>query len=640
MNMKNVIIKTFLVIVIIVSTCRCSDYLDIVPNDVPGLQHAFSNRETTERFLFSCYSFLPNFTDQYNYPALLNSNDELDASTYLVNHFQITPSGIISQGGQNSNNPLQNYWSGGYGGRNLFQAIRQCNIFLEEIDKPRDIEEEERNRWVGEVTFLKAYYHYFLLQLYGPIPLIKENIPLSASPEDTWLFREPVDECVDYIVELLDEASQKLPMTIINPIEEDGRITKPIALALKAKALTLAASPLFNGNPDYKNWIDSRGKQLISPNYSKEKWIEAAEALKSAIETSHDAGLSLYQYDKMSSPNTSAMNDSLVKQMHVRKALTDRWNRGVIWYYTKPLWEYQHFSLPVLKTADIGQVVAIFHASFDMTELFYSNKGIPIDEDPDWNYDARYQLRVSTREAKNEYYIPLNEKTVSLHFNREPRFYANLGFDRGYFELSSLTENRGQTFTTFLKTRNGETSNYGDPLGYYVKKIIAFESGSNVSGGYAMRSYVFPIIRLADLYLLYSEALNEIYESPNEEVYEWIDKVRAVTGLEGVVDSWKESINPNRPSDKNEMRKIIQQERMIELSFEGQRFWDVRRWKRIQEFWTTPGLNWNNKGKTAEDYYTIVRIREPRKVSVKDYLWPISLADLRINRNLVQTWGW
>jgi hypothetical protein len=284
--------------------------------------------------------------------------------------------------------------------------------------------------------------------------------------------------------------------------------------------------------------------------------------------------------------------------------------------------------------------VAIFHASFGMAELFYTNKGIPIDEDPDWNYEGRYQLRVSTREAKNDYYIPLNEKTVALHFDREPRFYANLGFDRGYFELSNLTENRGKSFTTFLKARNGEITNYGDPLGYYAKKLVAFESGSNAAGQYAMHSYLFPLIRLADLYLLYSEALNEVSDSPNAEVYKWIDQVRAVTGLKGVVESWKESIYPNRPFDKNEMRKIIQQERMIELSFEGQRFWDVRRWKRINEFWTTPSLNWNNRGRTAEDYYTIVRIREPRKVSVKDYLWPISLDDLRINRNLVQTWGW
>ena len=639
--MKNSIIKLLFIAIISGNiVVGCSDYLNVVPDNVPRLEHAFTNRETSERFLFSCYSFLPHPFDIYNYPAYFNSLDEMDVTEYYLTAFQTTPAGIISYGGQNSDNPLQNYWSGGNGGTSLFQAIRQCNIFLEEIHKPRDLEESERKRWIAEVTFLKAYYHYFLLQLYGPIPLIKENIPLSAPPEATWLFREPIDECVDYIVKLLDEASLNLPMTINNPIEEDGRITRPIALAVKAKVLTLAASPLFNGNPDYTNWVDSRNKQLVSSTYDREKWEKAANALKAAIDTCHDAGLSLFYYEKMSSPNTSAMNDSLVKLMNVRKAYTERWNEGIVWSDTRFVGTLQLLALPIMKPVDIGKITPRFYASFDMAELFYTNKGIPIDEDPDWNYDTRYQLRVSTSEAENQHYIPLNERTVALHFDREPRFYANLGFDRGFFELSSLTTNRGKTFSTFLKTRHGDVANYENPQAYYLKKIVAFESNANEGGGYVLNPYLYPSIRLADLYLLYSEALNEMNDRPNQEVYKWIDSVRAVTGLKGVVESWSESLFPERPADKIEMRKIIQQERMIELAFEGQRFWDVRRWKRINEFWTRPGRNWNNNGTTPEDYYTIVQVREPRKVTVKDYLWPISLYDLRVNKNLVQTWGW
>lgn len=639
--MKNSIIKTVFVVVFSVSITGCADYLDVVPNDVPRIEHAFSNRATAERFLFSCYSFLPNITAYWYYPAYFNSLDEFDVRGGGNNpSFQSTPGGSISFGGQNSESPLQNYWSGGNGGSNLFLAMRQCNIFLEEIHKPRDIEERERNRWIAEVTFLKAYYHYFLLQLYGPIPLIKENLPLSAPPEDTWIFREPVDECVDYIVELLDEASINLPMFIDNPIEEEGRITRPIALALKAKVLTLSASPLFNGNQDYINWIDSRNKQLVSPTYSKDKWVRAADAIKAAIDTCHNAGLGLYLYDKMSIPSTSAMNDSLVKLMHVRKGLTERWNKGIIWSDTRRVNEMQTYSLPILKPIEIGKVVPLFFASFNMTELFYTNKGIPITEDPDWNYDARYQLRVSTPEANNTSYIPVNERTVALHFDREPRFYASMGFDRGYFELSTLTTDRGKTFTPYLMTRLGDVANYEDHNCYYLKKLVAYESTANESGWYVMTPYLFPVIRLADLYLLYSEALNEVYDTPNAEVHYWIDQVRAVTGLKGVAEAWEGSLFPNRPFEKNEMRKIIHQERMIELAFEGQRFWDVRRWKRINEFWTLPGLTWNDEGRTPEEYYQVVQTRAPRKVSVKDYLWPISLADLRINRNLVQTWGW
>lgn len=639
--MKKSIIKTVFIVVFSALMIGCTDYLDVVPNDVPRIEHAFSNRATAERFLFSCYSFLPNRMSQWNYPGWFTSLDEFDVrggGTYPS--FQETPAGAIAFGGQNGNSPLQNFWSGGNGANNLFLALRQCNIFLEEIHNPRDIEEWERSRWIAEAKFLKAYYHYFLMQLYGPIPLIKENIPLSAPPEDTWLFREPVEECVDYIVELLDEAAPDLPLMITNPIDEDGRITNPIALSLKAKVLTLAASPLFNGNQDYANWIDSRNKQLISPTYSKEKWIRAADALKVAIESCHEAGFELYTFDKMTVPATSAMSDSLVKLMHVRKGLTERWNKGIVWSDTRYIGNLQMYSLPITKSVDIGMVTTLFFASFPMAELFYTNKGIPIDEDPDWNYEGRYQLRVSTPEAKNTYYIRENEKTVALHFDREPRFYANLGFDRGFFELSTLTEDRGRTFNHHLQTRLGEMANYENPGSYYIKKLVAYESNSNINGYYTLTNYHLPYIRLADLYLLYSEALNEVKDVPDTEVHKWIDEVRAITGLKGVAEAWQESIYPDRPFDKVEMRKIIHQERMIELAFEGQRFWDVRRWKRINEFWTLPGQVWNNEGRTAEDYYQIVQTRAPRKVSVKDYLWPISLYDLRVNKNLVQTWGW
>ena len=92
----------------------------------------------------------------------------------------------------------------------MYRAIRDCNIFLENAHIPRDITELERARWIAEVKFLKAYYHFFLMELYGPIVLVKENLPLSATPEETKVYREPVDECVNYIVQLLDEAAAEL----------------------------------------------------------------------------------------------------------------------------------------------------------------------------------------------------------------------------------------------------------------------------------------------------------------------------------------------------------------------------------------------------------------------------------------------
>ena len=88
------------------------------------------------------------------------------------------------------------------------------------------------------------------------------------------------------------------------------------------------------------------------------------------------------------------------------------------------------------------------------------------------------------------------------------------------------------------------------------------------------------------------------------------------------------------------MRKIIQQERLIELAFEGQRFWDIRRWKLADKYWTEAPRGWDQKGKTLNDYYQLIYLGKPRNFASREYLWPISISDLRINNNLVQTFDW
>ncbi len=637
----------YLSISLIVTGVSGCSWLDVVPDNLPTINDAFSNRATAEKSLFSCYRFLPDPTNSFTYPAYFTSKDEFEYTRFET--YANQPVVRISRGEQNSNSPLLDYWSGNNGGTSMFEAIRTCNIFLEGIYEPKDLPAWERDRWIAEVKFLKAYYHFFLLQLYGPIPIVKENIPLSASPDEVRVFREPVDECVDYIVQLLDEATSNLPLTISNHLEEDGRITQPIALAVKAKVLAWAASPLFNGNPDYQDWRDSRGKQLIPDTYNLEKWVKAAEAIRNAIDVCHSANHGLFRFNKTANPSTYMMNDSLVRIMNVRKAITERWNQGIIWSSMSPFSgagysDLQRATFPTMYSGDVIQVVSQAFASFNMAELFYSNKGIPINEDIDWDYAGRYQLQTATTEAGHGSYIQTGQQTVALHFNREPRFYASLCFDRGFMEISTATTNGGASFTPYLRFRNGEPGYANNNLfGYYPKKLIAFESSCTQGENrpYSGYDYRFPLIRLADLYLLYSEALNEVKATPDAEVYEWIDKVRTITGLKGVVESWKNSKYPNRPSNKDEMRKIIQHERLIELAFEGQRFWDVRRWKLAENLWTYRPQGWSFEASSAEGYYTVVyRAEEGRQFTFKDYLWPISAYDLRVNKNFVQTHGW
>src|SRR5690606_27183538 len=146
------------------------------------------------------------------------------------------------------------------------------------------------------------------------------------------------------------------------------------------------------------------------------------------------------------------------------------------------------------------------------------------------------------------------------------------------------------------------------------KTLMAFESSGSQGDNnktYSPHDYQFPLIRLTDLFLLYSEALNEMKSQPDAEVYEWIDKVREHAGLDGVVESWASaSTNPGAPSNKAAMRKIIQRERMIELAFDGQRLWDVRPWKIADQYWTLQPTFWTQEKEYA-DYYQVFQYGEP-----------------------------
>lgn len=640
-----------------VSFMGCN-YLDVVPRNAPSLDSAFANRSVAEKFLRTCYSHLPDPTDPFFYPAYFTSKDEFDWRT--DDRARISVAGQISLGLQNPNAPFQDYWSGRNGGSSMYQAIRDCNIFLENIHIPRDMEEMERQRWIAEVKFLKAYYHFFLMKLYGPIVLVDKNIPLSAPPAATHLYREPVDTCVSYIVNLMDEAISVLPLTLLDQQTEFGRISKTIAVAVKAKVLTLAASPIFNGNMDYAGWKDGRGKQLISSQYDPQKWKTAAEAIKEAIDTCHQAGKQLYEFNKYAGgANTFQMNDDLVREMTIRKSITEDIdkNPSVIWATQQyasdgkggsndlgfgALGNMLRQLFPLIHPEDHNSYVNYYSASWHMGELFYSNNGVPIDEDQFFDYAHRYQPRMATQGDNVGSYIATGEITANMHFNREPRFYADLGFDRGFFELATTTNDGGKSFS-FLRHRYGEVGTERGLGSYVPKKIIAFETSCSQGDSnkfYTPHNYHFPLIRLEDLYLLYSEALNEIKDQPDNEVYEWIDKVRDHAGLKGVVESWqKASRFPNAPGNKGQMRKIIQRERLIELAFEGQRFWDIRRWKTADQYWSLAPMKWG-ESKDAAEYYTPTVYGPVRNVTFRDYLYPIKDIDLRVNDNLVQTFGW
>src|SRR5690606_8148526 len=288
--MKN--FKVWILMGLIFGLSSCHKYLDIVPDNIATIDYAFRMRSTAEKYLFTCYSYLPREANMYANPGLFGA-DELWLSTdknWWANW-------QIALGTQNINSPVLDYWNGYNNSTALWQAISQCNIFLDNLDKVPDIEFMEREQWRSEVLFLKAYYHFYLLRMYGPIPIIDKNLPISSSGEEVRIHRRPVDEVFDYIVATIDQATPSLPMLVRNESAELGRITRPIAVAMKAKILTYAASPLFNNNAEYSNFTNKDGEKLFKTDGNViEKWQRAAEACKEAIEICEDAGYSLFKF--------------------------------------------------------------------------------------------------------------------------------------------------------------------------------------------------------------------------------------------------------------------------------------------------------------------------------------------------------
>lgn len=625
-------------------TTNCIDYLDVVPDNIPTIDNAFTNRYNAEKFLFTCYSYLPNHTDLSTNPAFFGGyemwmlNDELTWPYVQGGIYQYAY--FMARDGQTANSPYINTWAGLTGGVHLFTGIRDCNIFLENIDLPLDIEDEERNRWIAEVKFLKAYYHFYLLRQYGPIPITDRNLPVSAGVNEVAVYRNTVDEVADYIVNLLDEAAAVLPETIDNVTEELGRITKPISLAVKAKLLTMVASPLFNGNSNYVNVTDNRGIRLFPQKYDAQKWEKAATAIKEAIDSAEKNGVKLYYYKGLYN-----LAESTKAKLNIRGSITERWNSEIIWGSSRSTSSLQK-SLAhrqVGLTAVSSYVASVGNPTIHTVERFYTKNGIPIEEDITWDYEGRYDVRNAT--ANEKFLIREGFTTAKLNFDREIRYYASLYFDGSMVYGNGVNTENNYSAITYTSMKNGMmsgrfTNNMYSITGYGVKKLVHPNSvvGNTTFSSY---EYAFPIIRLADLYLLYVEVLNEIKNTPDAEVYFYIDKVRERASLGGVIDSWANySSNPNKPSTQSGMREIIHQERLIELAFEGQTYWDLLRWKKAQQEFSKPLQGWNVMGKEVKDYYQIQTIFTPPAFKIKNYFYPLWNYELSVNKNLVQNYGW
>ncbi len=615
----------------------CDNYLDIVPDQTQQVDLLFERKEVAYTALATCYAYLPKNDGVYT--SFMTMSDEI--TTPISKE---TDGVRIMKGQQSASNPKFGLWSGWSDQGSLWEGIRHCNILIENIHNVVDMTEEEMNSWAAEAKFLKAYYHFLLFTYYGPIPIVDENLPISASDNEVRVKRSTVDQSVDYIVQTIDDAILDLPVRELSS-NDLGRIDQVIAKSIKSRVLLYAASPLFNGNSEmYSGFINEDGEHYFNQTYDQTKWDLAKDASLDAINAALENGVGLYEFSSTPPNYEDEYEESefLRTLYDLKYTIVDKWNSELIWGNSNPVrdndwWQMQ--AACMMKNPSASSVEAAWQwiaPTLRIAELFYTENGLPIDQD--LTYDFQNRFNTATVGASQNYQAQYGTTTAKLNLNREPRFYSSLGFDRGYNRtwgnLWQLRMKKGEI--------HGRIANSDDYLitGYALKKLVHPDSEGD--GYNKIVTYAWPMIRLSELYLNYAEAINES-AGPNQEAYDALNAVRERAGISSVEDAWGNasiSATLNKHTTQDGFREIIRQERLIELSFEGNRYNDIRRWKQAEQYFNSPVFGWSVDETSVGGYYNITQVGTRSFNSPRDYFHPISINEITINPNLTQNLGW
>lgn len=637
-------------LIVLFSGC---DYLDVVPkNDIETIETIFERKADVDYWLKSCYVLLSEpLVSVVAAPDFLGT-DEVVAGEFtrqtLAANLGITWNGLfIGDGLQMAQEPYGNVWK-----KDLFYAgIRYCNIFFENIGKTYNMQESEKQLWTAELKALKAQFYFELMRRYGPIVLVPENIPANVEVAEMQQPRSSIDSCVNVIVGLCNEAMKVLPFLKNKDQSRWSYHSLESVATLKAQVLLYAASPIFNGNPAYAGFVNKQGEALVNTTYDKEKWRLAAEAADSAILLCTQGGKKLISdnitqtsqiLNTMLDVENSVLaqnfvNNEAIFMLRHQIAYFELWGRWVLPYFKSDDPDYN------------SEMYGCISPSMKMVEMYYTEHGLPIDMDKEWDYTSRYQM---SKETNPEYrgVVPLQTDVLGLHLRREPRFYAHIAADRCYWQRGKKSEQnvlveayQGERFGSKLNVINNSVPQ--NLSGYWIKK----HTYSNVStynyGEVYNREEAAVVTRLADLLLMSAEAWNEYLDVPDERVYDPLDQVRERAGIPDVRTAWiNYAKNPDKVFTKEGMREIIRQEWNIEFAFEGRRFWNLRRWLTAAEELNDKLYGWNIFGTTAQEFYNnfegpVVVWSKRRFVAPRDYLFPLRSEEVLIS-GCVQNPGW
>lgn len=424
-----------------------------------------------------------------------------------------------------------------------YRGIRATNYFLENVDKVETITPGLIEGVIGEVKVLRAYLYIKLAMVFGDVPLLTQTISIDEGETVT---RTSVEEIWDFIEDELESAANDLPEIQ----EENGRITKGAALALKSRAMLYA-----------------------------ERYESAADAAERVMESEvYD----LYpSYENLFSYTAENNVEVILDRQYVRNEAPN------------PV--FQSFSPYSQGTSGSSQVPVA-----KMIDAYEMNNGEKIDNpasgfDPDNPYENRDpRLRYSVFVLGDE----LPDGTIY-----DPRPGSGTADATDHTYLSTIT-------------------------GYNYKKYINAEDLNDRSNG----GINIILIRFAEVLLNYAEAKIELNQI-DQSVYNAINKIRQRSDVDmPIVEEGMHS--------QDELRSILRHERMVELAFEGFRYFDIIRWEIAHEVLQGPTMGMTYRNEEGE-MTTLIQDSFIRNFDpARNYLWPIPLSEVTLNKELEQNPGW
>lgn len=582
------IASSICLLTMIINTWSCKKFLDQVPDDRITIEEVFQKKQASEQYLANVYSYIMDSEgNQWDSNPWTTTCDEIQDSwtSHACTRINL---GVISSG----NVPFAK-WS------HYYKGIRSASYFINHIDGNKEIlalnGQPLIDQYKAEARCLRAWFYFCLMRQYGPVVLLGEQ-EVDVNATGIQFPRSSFDECVEFVTSELDAAAAILPNEPSRNGQksdlEYGRMTKGIALAIKSRLLLYAASPLYNGNTDYAGYTNNDGKVLIGQTYSQAKWEEAAKAALAVIQ------LGLYNLYK--DPNGDPVTS-------YRGILLEPWNTETI--FARPannLWDWENHCN--LRSAGGWNGMS---PTQEMVDAYFMSDGKTIKE------SSLYSESGFTNGVYN------------MYLNREPRFYASVTYNGSVWQGGAITT--PATVDLTYSGRDGKKDGKEDysHTGYLARKNL--HPGSNrLTNSFVSRPWV--MIRLGEIYLNYAEALNE-YDPGNADIVKYLNLIRERAGIPGYG-----SPGLPVPANKEAMREKIRAERRIELAFETHRWFDIRRWKILEQ--TVNGeLHGMNVDGDGNDFYkrTVITSRVYRKA----YYWfPVEQSELDRARLVVQAPYW